>query len=208
VTTQSWDQFFSENDTSNSDREEIAPGKYGVMVHEVEVTESKAGDPMLKVVLAVTDEGPFKNRWLWEYMVANPSNEKAFPMFIRKTAALGLDDGYYRSKFSNPAAIDLNVVAQDLHGRTASAVVKHEMYQGQKRAKIARLSADGTAPASAVAASAPPPPPPPPAAPAPPAAPQAAPAAPPAAAAAAAPPPPPAAAGQDVPQPPPAQVQF
>ena len=167
MTATTWDDFFSgqESDT----REEIVPGTYSVIVHQAEATTSSSGSPMVKVILAITDEGAYKGRWLWEYMVVDPANAGAFGMFVRKAAALGLDDAYFRTTFTGgPASIDTGVIARDLVGRTATAQTKYDMYQGQKRAKIQRLVSNGTPTVAGrtTAAAAPPPPPPPPPAPA------------------------------------------
>lgn len=62
------DDFQSETAAERGDRENVPDGKYQVAVERVELTQSSAGNPMLKWTLRILAPR-FQNRFLWRNSV-------------------------------------------------------------------------------------------------------------------------------------------
>lgn len=109
----------------------VAEGEYEVIIADVESTESKSGNPMLKMTLTIRNDvaQPHKKQKLWDYLVAT---EKAMFKFHQVAKAVGLANGKdfasieeYRNAILYKA-VRINVVHEE------------NEYQGEKR-KQARI---------------------------------------------------------------------
>ena len=97
----------------------IPEGDHRVRIRDAEETKSKAGNDMIKLTLDVSGH----KGALWYYIVFNPSN----PQMTNRQ--LG---GVFSSFGITPG--DLNVA--NWIGRVGACRVKHEMYNGEKQAKV------------------------------------------------------------------------
>lgn len=118
------------------DREPLRPGTYDCEVVDVEFTQSKKGDPMVKWTFQTTDP-EYNNTRLWNYNVVGGENSEVGQRILR--------DSIQRI---NPeldlAAVKLDELGADLIGRPCRIRVKNETYQGQKRNSVAGvLAAEG-----------------------------------------------------------------
>lgn len=70
----------------------IAEGEYETVISDVEVTESKSGNPMLKLTITLRNDvkQPHRKQKLWDYLVAT---EKAMFKFHQVAKAIGLPNG-------------------------------------------------------------------------------------------------------------------
>lgn len=70
----------------------IAEGEYETVISDVEVTESKSGNPMLKLTITLRNDvkQPHRKQKLWDYLVAT---EKAMFKFHQVAKAVGLPNG-------------------------------------------------------------------------------------------------------------------
>lgn len=117
--------------TGSQEFEMIAEGEYEAVIADAEVTESKSGNPMLKLTLTIRNDvaQPHKKQKLWDYLVAT---EKAMFKFHIVAKAVGLPNGKdFKSIEEYRNAILYKAVR---------LVVIHEEseYQGEKR-KQARI---------------------------------------------------------------------
>lgn len=109
----------------------IAEGEYETVIADVEVTESKSGNPMLKLTVTIRNDvkQPHRKQKLWDYLVAT---EKAMFKFHQVAKAVALPNGKdFKSieEFRNAIlykAVRVNVVHEE------------NEYQGEKR-KQARI---------------------------------------------------------------------
>lgn len=104
----------------------IAEGEYETVISDVEVTESKSGNPMLKLTITLRNDvkQPHRKQKLWDYLVAT---EKAMFKFHQVAKAVGLPNGKdFKSieEFRNAILY-----------KAVRIVVKHEEneYNGEKR---------------------------------------------------------------------------
>ena len=109
----------------------IAEGDYECVVAEAEVTESKAGNPMLKLTVTIRSDvkQPHRKQKLWDYLVAS---EKAAFKFQQVGKAVGLPNG---KDFKT-----LEEYRNAILYKAVKVKVVHEEseYQGEKR-KQARI---------------------------------------------------------------------
>lgn len=113
------------------DYEMVAEGEYEVVISDAEVTESKSGNPMLKLTVTIRNDvkQPHRKQKLWDYLVAT---EKAMFKFHIVAKAVGLPNGKdFKSieEYRNAIlfkAVRINVVHEESE------------YQGEKR-KQARI---------------------------------------------------------------------
>lgn len=70
----------------------IAEGEYECVISEVELTESKSGNPMLKLTITIRNDvkQPHRKQKLWDYLVAT---EKAMFKFQQVAKAVALPNG-------------------------------------------------------------------------------------------------------------------
>jgi hypothetical protein len=70
----------------------IAEGEYEAVISEIDVTESKSGNPMLKVTITIRNDvkQPHRKQKLWDYLVAT---EKAAFKLQQVAKAVGLPNG-------------------------------------------------------------------------------------------------------------------
>lgn len=69
--------------------EPLPEGDYNVVVDKAEATNSKKGDPQIKITYKVLDEGAHKNRLLWQYMTFIPGNGTGLAINFRQLDTLG-----------------------------------------------------------------------------------------------------------------------
>lgn len=97
-------------------------GPCRVRIEEASEKVSKnSGNPMMEVICKVLT-GPGVNSRLWQYIVYNDYATRAFGDIIR---ACGMDP-----------SVDRNITPELLVGLTGEVQVKHEVTDGQTRAKI------------------------------------------------------------------------
>lgn len=70
----------------------IAEGEYETVISDIEVTESKSGNAMLKLTITLRNDvkQPHRKQKLWDYLVAT---EKAMFKFHQVAKAVGLPNG-------------------------------------------------------------------------------------------------------------------
>jgi hypothetical protein len=80
------------SNNSKGDFPTIDEGTYEGIIKEVEVTQSKSGNDMIKVTVVIRDDvqQKFGKRKVWDYLVAS---EKAKWKFNQVAKAIGLDNG-------------------------------------------------------------------------------------------------------------------
>jgi hypothetical protein len=83
------------NDTGNNNNGDfptIDEGTYEAIIKEVDVTQSKSGNDMIKVTLVIRDDvkQPFAKRKVWDFLV---SSEKAKWKLNQVAKAIGLANG-------------------------------------------------------------------------------------------------------------------
>jgi hypothetical protein len=79
-------------EAGSGEYEIIAEGEYETVISDVEVTESKSGNPMLKLTITIRNDvkQPHRKQKLWDYLVAT---EKAMFKFHQVAKAAGLPNG-------------------------------------------------------------------------------------------------------------------
>lgn len=79
-------------EAGSNEYEIIAEGEYETIISDVEVTESKSGNPMLKLTITVRNDvkQPHRKQKLWDYLVAT---EKAMFKFHQVAKAVALPNG-------------------------------------------------------------------------------------------------------------------
>lgn len=82
----------SHEEAGSNEYEIIAEGEYETIISDVEVTESKSGNPMLKLTITVRNDvkQPHRKQKLWDYLVAT---EKAMFKFHQVAKAVALPNG-------------------------------------------------------------------------------------------------------------------
>ena len=107
----------------NPDVFELIPvGEYRVRIEQCELKLAKSGKQMFQIRLAVS--GHIAN--VWTYLVFDGTDEKS-----RKNTNQQLGSIY--DSFEIPKG---NLNPSDWKGKTGGAKIKHEMYNGEKQAKI------------------------------------------------------------------------
>lgn len=110
--------------------EAIAKGTYNGLIEEVKFEMSKASNqPMWVVTLAITDEGEFQNRKIFTNL---SFSEKALPG--TKGAIATFAPELTEAPF-NPKSEE---VLGSLTGKRVKFKIKHEEYQGEPQARVAR----------------------------------------------------------------------
>lgn len=105
-----------------ANRKAIPEGEYTVVVNSAEMTESQAGNPMIKFEFEVTG-GKSKGAKLYENCSLQPN-----ALFKLKSLLIGLGFSIPKKAFD----LDLN----ELVGLTCDVEVGHEKYEGKTRARI------------------------------------------------------------------------
>ncbi len=104
----------------------IAEGTYEAIIKEVEVTQSKSGNDMIKVTLVIRDDvaQPEQKRKVWDYLVAS---EKATWKLNQVAKAIGMANG---AKVST-----IQEFAKSLLYSSVRIEIKHEdnEYNGEKK---------------------------------------------------------------------------
>jgi hypothetical protein len=121
------------NQATDKQFEMIAEGEYEVVISDAEVTESKSGNPMLKMTLTVRNDvaQPHKKQKLWDNLVVT---EKAMFRFQQVSKAVGIPQG---KDFKSLEEFRNAVIYKPLR-----VLVKHEEneYMNEKRTQ-ARIKA-------------------------------------------------------------------
>lgn len=118
-------------EAGNGDYEIVAEGDYECVIAEAEVTESKAGNPMLKLTVTIRNDvkQPHRKQKLWDYLVAT---EKAAFKFQQVGKAVALPNGkdFKTIEEYSKAILFKPVKVKVIH--------EESEYQGEKR-KQARI---------------------------------------------------------------------
>lgn len=115
---------YDENDVIIGDGYElIPPGKYRVRIDQAEETVSKGGKDMLKLTLSVSG---YRSK-IWDYIVFDNSSPNARQLTNTKLKAIFDSFNIPKTDSNNPAV---------WAGKVGAAQIKHEMYNGEKNAKI------------------------------------------------------------------------
>lgn len=119
--------FFNVNHKDAGAFDPIAPGKYEALITKVEPTESRAGNPMLKVTLTIRAdvEQDFQKRKLFDNLVAS---EKAMFKFNQVAKAVEIPDG-------TPVDTMEDFAGQILY-KPVEVTVKNEMYEGKPQDRV------------------------------------------------------------------------
>jgi len=99
------------------------PGVYKAKINEIDQTESKAGNPMLKVTSKVTDK-KFNGALLFDYIVLNEASEWKLDQFLQ---AMGIATTKKRK-----GSVDLD----ELIGKGFKVRVKGETYNDEYQARV------------------------------------------------------------------------
>lgn len=89
----SLDLGFNAEDAEPMSFDMLPVGEYGFLIKEVAIKESKKStvdepNKYLKLTLVVTDEGPFKGRYVWDQMTTHNPNPEAVKIGRAKIAAV------------------------------------------------------------------------------------------------------------------------
>lgn len=113
----------------SKDANTVLTGDHEVVITKTEVAKSQNGKPMIKCDLKVTT-GPFAGRVIKHNFTISADNPNAMKMFFAQMTALGLDEAYFDN--DPPMA----QVAGDLLGRTATATLEPNTWQGVTREQV------------------------------------------------------------------------
>ena len=98
----------------------LPEGVYQFQIGDAEQTESQAGNPMVKLKLAVVNDPLYNGRVVFDNLVIIASMARRLKSF---GAAAGMD-------------VSMGVDVEALHGKVVWADVEHEEYMGEMNAKI------------------------------------------------------------------------
>ena len=126
----------------SGDGKPVGNGDYNVRVDGAKAETSKAGNPMLTLVLKVTDDGPAKNGTVWERLTLTT---KAAGIFFRGLAAYGISKEDV-SRLPEPSQGGMEQLAGLLKERTARVRIKNDDY-GPKVDRYLGPATPGSAPA-------------------------------------------------------------
>ena|SRR6266702_811272 len=158
MTSINWRELMNSSEEEGGGFEALPADEY-----EVEITDSTAkvastGRNMFEVKFRV-EEGPYKNRVVFNNFVLVPENSTATGIFFRNMSTLGLNKAYFDK---NPS---LETAAEALVGRRCRARVSIRTYNGRERNQVDSIfppSSPGppVTPPSGSGKTGPPPPPP------------------------------------------------
>jgi|WetSurMetagenome_2_1015567.scaffolds.fasta_scaffold134854_3 hypothetical protein len=100
----------------------LPEGVYQFQINEAEEAESQAGNPMVNLRLAVVNDPQYNGRTVFDRLVLTAASARRLKAF---GDAAGLD-------------FRMGVDPAEMVGKIVWAEVKHEEYQGETNAKIAR----------------------------------------------------------------------
>ena len=118
------------------EREPLRPGTYDCEVVDVELTDSKKGDKMVKWTFQTTDPD-YNNTRLWNYTVITGENAEMGQRILR--------DSIQRINTEiDLSSVNIEELGADMIGRPCRIRVKNEKYQGVTRNSVAGvLAAEG-----------------------------------------------------------------
>lgn len=123
------------NEMAKADDESKLPapsGRYAMVIDKAEWKISKnSGAHMIQLILRV-DEGPYKGKPVWNYLVMDPNNTGAISMARNFLNTVGLDFSDFEGK-TDQQQIDL------LLGKRFEAELNVDEYNGRKSNKLKRL---------------------------------------------------------------------
>lgn len=114
---------------------------YDVQVEKAELTTSSTNKPMIKVVLQVMSGPQAGNRKVWTQFVFSPDSPFALQMFFKNMAAFGLDEKFFDSLPEGDPEVGLNLVAAQLTGCTARALIAPRTFNGTDRDNVVEITA-------------------------------------------------------------------
>lgn len=141
MTTVSWKSLKQSADDASRP---LPKDWYLLEVVKTEATTASTGSPMIKAQLRVID-GPANGRVLFTNFVLSLDNPNALIIFFRHMASFGFDDTFFDT-LPEDAAIGLQVVADNLIGRTVMAEVGTRIFQGSERNEIQQYKPASNAP--------------------------------------------------------------
>lgn len=110
----------------STDFDIIPKADYHVKIVGAETKVASTGKTMYDVTAQIQD-GPFKNRKIWNKFVVSPDNPKAMGILLRHFAVLGLTKEFLATEPSDEQIINA------LIDREAVVLVGTETYQGEER---------------------------------------------------------------------------
>jgi len=128
--------------SENSDYPEIPDGSYEVGVEKMELTTSKAGDPMVTIWFVIED-GDFKGQRLFHNGVIQPQNDRAVGFQIHRNnellRALSDDDEVKFEDFAQYADLILDIAEEIIEDKWAYEVKKSTNNKGYTSLEVVQI---------------------------------------------------------------------
>lgn len=100
-------------------------GRHHIRIDKAECTISSNQEPMIKLTLVVEEDSDDNGAYLFDYLVWKQDN---FGRIATRIAACGYDFKKLKGTMSE--------IASTMVGWEATVTVKHELYEGENRAKV------------------------------------------------------------------------
>jgi uncharacterized protein DUF669 len=120
----------------SQDANTVLTGDHEVVFVKTEATKSQNGKPMIKCDLKIT-AGPYAGRVVKHNFTISAENPQAMKFFFSDMKKLGLDEKYFDNDPS------MAQIAGDLLGRTATATLENNPWNGMDREQVKTWKASG-----------------------------------------------------------------
>lgn len=120
-----WSQLAEQAGDVATSFEALPSGVYTLEVVDSTFKETSTGKKAWNIQTKVLDEGQYKNRRLFDYVVLTTDNAQALGFFFQKMSVMGLPKSYFSS---NPSD---DQIAQALIGRKFTAKIGIRKYKGE-----------------------------------------------------------------------------
>ena len=127
-----WSQLAEQAGDVATNFEALPVGNYSLEVVDANYKETSTGKKAWNVQSKVLDEGEYKGRRLFDYVVLTTDNEQALGFFFQKMSVMGLPKSYFAQ---NPSD---DQIAAALIGRRFVASIGQRTYKGEQQNEFNR----------------------------------------------------------------------